>query len=163
MLVGKWAEPLSDRRCGVTRPLDLLSAILKGSVMVLSLVLVTATAIPLLHYNQWWIRIFDFPRAQITIFGIILASCQLYGWHSKRSYEFVVLGLLVLAVGYQLLKMLPYTVLMPKQVLTAESPSDDANLSLLVANVLMNNGEVKAFLSVEREYDPDMILTLETD
>lgn len=59
--------------------------------------------------------------------------------------------------------MLPYTVLMPRQVLSAESHSDDVRLRLLVANVLMKNRESKAFLDIVREYDPDVILTVETD
>lgn len=136
---------------------------MKNVLIVLALLLVIATALPLLRFDQWWIRIFDFPRAQITIAGIILLALYLYFWETKRVHESVVLGLLVLAVGYQVVKMVPYTVLMPKQVLTAESPSDDANLSLLVANVLMDNRESEAFLEVVREYDPDVILTVETD
>ncbi len=132
-------------------------------LVILALLLVMATALPLLRYDQWWIRVLDFPRAQITIAGIILIVLYLCFWNTQRVYESVVLGLLVLAVGYQIVKMFPYTVLMPKQVLSAESNSDDANLSLLVANVLMDNRESEAFLDIVREYEPDVILTVETD
>ncbi len=52
---------------------------------------------------------------------------------------------------------------MPKQVLAAESHSDNANLSLLIANVLLENRESAALLDIVREYDPDVILTVETD
>ncbi|WP_211285788.1 endonuclease/exonuclease/phosphatase family protein [Marinobacter guineae] len=130
---------------------------------MMGLLVVIATALPLLRFNQWWIRIFDFPRGQITVAGIVLLALYLYFWDPYRIYESVVLGLLVLALGYQLVKMFPYTVLMPKQVLAAESRSDDARLSLLVANVLMDNREAEAFLAIVRKYDPDMILTVETD
>ncbi len=130
---------------------------------MMGLLVVIATALPLMRFNQWWIRIFDFPRGQITVAGIVLLALYLYFWDPYRIYESVVLGLLVLALGYQLVKMFPYTVLMPKQVLAAESRSDDARLSLLVANVLMDNREAEAFLAIVRKYDPDMILTVETD
>ncbi len=53
--------------------------------------------------------------------------------------------------------------LMPAQVLPAESRLDDANVSLLVANVLMENRESKAFVDVVRQYDPDVILAVEPD
>lgn len=129
----------------------------------LALLLVIATALPLFRYDQWWIRIFDFLRAQITILGMLLLAPYFYFWEMKRVYETVGLGLLAVAVGYQIVKMLPYTALMPKQVLAAESPADDANLSLLVANVLMKNRESAAFLDLVHEYDPDVILTVETD
>lgn len=78
-------------------------------------------------------------------------------------HEYAVFGLLLLAVGYQAAKILPYTVLMPKEVLATRAHSDLANLKLLVANVLMDNRESKVFLDIVRGYDPDMILTVETD
>jgi len=132
-------------------------------LVVLALLLVIATALPLLRFNQWWIRALDFPRGQITIAGIVVFALYLFFWDPYRAYESVVLGLLVLAMGYQVVKMFPYTVLMPKEVLAAESGSDDANVSLLVANVLMENRESEAFLNIVRKYDPDVILTVETD
>ncbi|NYS62022.1 endonuclease/exonuclease/phosphatase family protein [Vreelandella salicampi] len=132
-------------------------------LVALALMLVIATLLPLLRFNQWWIRVLDFPRAQIATAGIVILCFYLYYWDTQRPYESAVLALLVLAVGYQVVKMLPYTVLMPKQVLTTESDSDDANISLLVANVLMENQESKALLGIVRKYNPDMILTVETD
>ncbi len=136
---------------------------MKIVLVVLALILVIATALPILRFDEWWIRVFDFPRAQITIAGIVLLVVYVYFWDAKRAYESVVLGLLVLAVGFQVVKMVPYTALMPRQVLAAESPSGDSNVSLLIANVLMDNREAEAFLDIVREYDPDVILTVETD
>lgn len=136
---------------------------MKIVLVVIALLLVIATALPLLRVDQWWIRILDFPRGQITIAGIVTLALYLYFWDMHRIHESIVLGLLVLAVGYQIVKMLPYTVLMPRQVLASESTSGQANLRLLVANVLMDNRESEAFLNLVRKYDPDVILTVETD
>ncbi|GGC79050.1 endonuclease/exonuclease/phosphatase family protein [Marinobacter halophilus] len=132
-------------------------------LVVLALLLVIATALPLLRFDQWWVRVFDFPRGQIAISGAAVIVIFIFFWDPHRVYESVVLGLLVLAVGYQAVKMLPYTVLMPKQVMAAELPSGDTNLKLFVANVLMDNRQSDALLQIVREYDPDMILTVETD
>lgn len=140
-----------------------VSNAMKLVLVVLALLVVVATALPFLRVDQWWIRVLDFPRGQIAVVGILLLALYLYYWDTHRVYESVVLGLLVLAVGYQVMKMFPYTVLMPKQVLAAESHSDDANLRLLVANVLIENRESEAFLDIVRKYDPDVILTVETD
>ncbi|MFO7529903.1 MAG: endonuclease/exonuclease/phosphatase family protein [Marinobacter sp.] len=136
---------------------------MKLVLVALALLVVVATALPFLRFDQWWIRVLDFPRGQIAITGIILVTVYLFFWNPHRIYESVILGLLVLAVGYQVVKMFPYTVLMPKQVMNAESYSDEANLKLLVANVLIDNRESEAFLEVVRDYDPDVILTVETD
>ena len=129
----------------------------------LALLLVVATALPLLRVDQWWIRVLDFPRAQITVAAIAVLSLYLLFWDMRSVHETVVLGLLVVAVGYQVVKMVPYTGLVPKQVLDRMSDSDEANLRILIANVLMDNREADAFLAIVRKYDPDVILTVETD
>ena len=148
---------------------------MKSVLIVLALLVVMVTALPLLRLNQWWIRVFDFPRAQITLTGIALLAVYSYFWETRHGYESIVLGLLVLAVGYQVAKMIPYTRLMSKQVLAVESRADEStanpnqnaktqnSLSLLVANVLISNRESAAFLALVRHYDPDVILTVETD
>lgn len=128
---------------------------LKMVLILLAVLLVLATALPLLRFDAWWIRILDFPRGQIAVFGIVLVAAYLYFWETKRVYESVVLGLLVLAVGYQVVKMFPYTVLMPNQVLAAQSPSGSTTLKLLVANVLMGNRESKAIWAhCQRSFEP---------
>lgn len=132
-------------------------------LVTLAILMVAATALPLLRFDQWWIRVLDFPRGQIAISGIVILSLYLYVWEPERIHESVILGLLLLAVGYQIVKMVPYTVLASKQVMAAESRSGDASFSMLVANVLMDNRESEAFLDVVRQYDPDIILTVETD
>lgn len=50
---------------------------MKIVLVVLALLLVIATALPLLRFDQWWIRVFDFPRAQFTIAGIVLLALYL--------------------------------------------------------------------------------------
>ncbi len=136
---------------------------MKIFLIVLAVLLVIATFLPLLRLDHWWIRGFDFPRAQFAIAGIVLLALYLYFWGMQSVLESVVIGLLTLAMGYQVVKMFPYTVLMPKQVLAADAHSGDVTLSLLVANVLIDNRESEAFLELVREYDPDVVLTVETD
>lgn len=136
---------------------------MKIALIALALFFVAATALSLLRLDEWWIRIFDFPRAQITVAGLLILATYLIFWDVQRVFESVVLGLLVLALGYQVFMMAPYTVLAPRQVKMAESSSDDANIKLLIANVLMKNREAQGLLDIVREYDPDLILTMETD
>lgn len=136
---------------------------MKYFLIFLAFLLVIATALPLLRFDQWWIRVLDFPRGQIAIAGIVTVAVYLFFWDRHSVFESVILGLLVLAVAYQAMKMAPYTVLVPRQVLQTESTTEDASLSLLVANVLMDNRESEAFLDIVRKYDPDVILTVEPD
>lgn len=80
---------------------------MKIVLAILALLLVIATALPLLRLDHWWIRVLDFPRAQITIAGIVVLALYLYFWETKPVYGSIVLGLLVLAVVYQGVKMFP--------------------------------------------------------
>ncbi len=123
----------------------------------------SATALPLLRVDHWWIRILDFPRAQFAIACLLVLPAYLFLCERVNVFDSVVLLLLVLALGYQFKKIFPYTRLMPTQVMASDAHSDDTKISLLVANVLMENRDFTAFLDVVRKYDPDIILTLETD
>lgn len=142
---------------------------MKTFLMTLAVFFIVATLLPLVRHEAWWIRIFDFPRAQIAVAGFLITAAYLYAWDTKSVIEDIILGALVLCVGYQAVRMFPYTTFAPKQVKWAESrgssaPGDStARLSILIANVLMENRSSDRFLELVRSYSPDLILTVETD
>lgn len=142
---------------------------MKTFLIGLAIVFILATVLPLVRSDEWWIRIFDFPRAQIAIAGVLITAVYVYFWDTKNLIEDLVLGVLVLCVGYQAVKMFPYTVFAPKEVESAvshaDSPANDstARFSILIANVLMDNRASGRFLELVESYDPDIILTVETD
>jgi len=123
-----------------------------------------ATLLPLLRQTAWWIRVFDFPRLQIVA-GLLTAALLLALPGPVLSYAPLAWALLLAAVGYQLMRIWPYTPLHRKQVLDARRlPGDDAHhLSLLVTNVLMYNRDASRCLGLIREYRPDVVLAVETD
>ncbi|WP_324671680.1 endonuclease/exonuclease/phosphatase family protein [Hymenobacter sp. GOD-10R] len=141
----------------------LLARCLTLLVGVLALV---ATLLPLLRQQAWWIRVFDFPRLQIVgvSLGSALAAWLLGAHHWPAGV--VLLALLVLASGYQLFRILPYTPLRPKQVADSTlsgSAARQREISLLVTNVLMTNRDAGRCLRVIQDYNPDIILAVETD
>lgn len=136
---------------------------MKIVLIILAAFFIGATVLPLIRHEAWWIRIFDFPRVQIAAAGILITGIYVVFWDTTSIFEDVVLGALLLCVGYQVVKMYPYTVFASKQVQTAEAADDSPSLSILIANVLMTNREVEGFLTLIEQYDPDVILTVETD
>jgi len=136
---------------------------MKIVLTTLAIFFIAATVLPFIRHEVWWIRIFDFPRAQIAIAGILITIVYVVLWDTKSILEDVVLGALLLCVGYQAVKMYPYTVFASDQVSRAEEIDDSTALSVLIANVLMTNRESNAFLALVNQYDPDIVLTLETD
>jgi endonuclease/exonuclease/phosphatase (EEP) superfamily protein YafD len=123
-----------------------------------------ATLIPIWKYQMWWVRIFDFPRAQIALGGFVVLIAYAGLVRPTSSPEVALLIVLLLCVLFQCYKMLPYTPLFPKQVKAATTEDHSCGrLSVLLANVLMENRAADRFLSLIDEYDPDVVLTVETD
>jgi endonuclease/exonuclease/phosphatase (EEP) superfamily protein YafD len=124
-----------------------------------------ATLLPLLHHTAWWVRICDFPRLQIVA-GLLLSLLllSLPGNKLWLAHSPVALAALAAAVLYQATRIWPYTPWHRKQVQDSQRPPTDPNhLSLLVTNVLMYNRDASRCLGVIHEYQPDIVLAVETD
>jgi endonuclease/exonuclease/phosphatase (EEP) superfamily protein YafD len=140
-----------------------LSLILSG----LAVLWIVATALPLARTPFWWVRMFDFPRAQIAA-GAVLT---LVAYAATRAvmgelvwWDGVLLGLLGVAVAYQLWRMLPYSpAWTPRVVRASPEARGDRSLRLVVSNVLMQNREGDRWLAVVRDADPDVLAAVETD
>lgn len=137
--------------------------IVKLVLIIIGVLMAVATLLPLLRRDAWWIRIFDFPRLQITVILIItLVAYLVFKWDSSLE-ENLFLVLLSACVIYQSYMMYPYTPLARKQVQQSVNARNDSGLSLLFANVLMDNRNVAELKKIISEADPDIILTVETN
>jgi endonuclease/exonuclease/phosphatase (EEP) superfamily protein YafD len=129
----------------------------------LGLLMIAATIVPLIRRDDWWIRIFDFPRLQITaLLALALAGFLAYS-EPRTPLELAYLGALTLAFVYQAYRMYPYTALHRKQVQRSRRATEASSASFLFANVLMSNRRAHALLELIRRHDPDVVLAVETD
>lgn len=137
--------------------------ILNAVMLVGAIVVILWTLIPLLRHDAWWVRVFDFPRVQITVLtaALLAAYLALSDWRTWED-RLVIAGL-ALCVLYQLGRIARYTPLFPKQLKSAPQQEPDATLSLLVSNVLTPNRESDLLLDLIRQRDPDIVLAVETD
>ena len=133
------------------------------TVGLLSLILVFGTAIPLLRSDEWWIRIFDFPRIQVaTLLMLALASYAVLRLFVRlRSWEYVLVSVAGLSLVWQLMYIAPYTMFYPKQMSDSHASDDSNRISLLIYNVLYDNEEVTSLRNLIRATDPDIILLSE--
>ena len=129
----------------------------------LGALVVLATGLSLVRGGYWWARLFDFPRQQIAALGIAVLAVLLVDGHGSGAAEYALTGALTLSVGYQAWCILPYTPLWRRQVLPAERPGPERRLSLLIANVLMENRNADGLLAIVRNADPDLVLAMEPD
>ena len=134
-------------------------------IEILAVVVVWLSFWSLIPRDEWWFRGADFPRLQILVLGII-AFILLLGWDSPwdRWREIVLIGLIA-ALAYQLKMVLPYTFIWKKQVKQVRKEQLDSSkqISILVSNVLTPNKKYDALIAQIKEYQPDVVLTLETD
>lgn len=119
----------------------------------------------LIPRDEWWFRGADFPRLQVLSLGFVSFFALLFWsdeWDMKRYVLFV---LLIAALAYQLKMVLPYTFIWKKQVKTVrkEQLNPSQQISLLVSNVLTPNKKYYILLAEIEKYQPDIVLTLETD
>lgn len=125
--------------------------------------LLIATLLPVIPTNEWWVRIFDFPRAQIAaLIALVLVAVAILGMFRRRTG--LLLGVaLVAALTYQLIRILPYTAMANEKVPSVAVCAADERLRFLEANVLQSNRNAQALLIMVREQRPDVLLLTETD
>ncbi|MDI6854080.1 MAG: endonuclease/exonuclease/phosphatase family protein [Deltaproteobacteria bacterium] len=78
-------------------------------------------------------------------------------------FRAVLFATLLLAIGYQAYRILPYTPLSAKQVKSATRDGRGVDIRIITANVLMHNRDAAKYLKVLAETNPDIILTTEAD
>lgn len=133
-------------------------------LIFLALLIMTATLLPLLRVDEWWVRIFDFPRLQILTIGVALAVALAYSmFYSEHAFgKWVLIGLIACLV-YQGYRMFPYTRLASKQALDSLNSSNENLLSILTANIYKNNRNASGFLNVVSTASPDVVFVIEPD
>ena len=135
------------------------------NVLILSLAVffTVATLIPFIRREEWWIRDWDFPRAQILVLGVPVAAAFPAFTGFDSWWKILIFTALLFALLYQARRVFPYTRLSQREVLPAENPGEESSVSILVANVLMTNRKSAKLVSMIEELNPDIVLLLEPD
>ena len=133
---------------------------LDALLLLISVVLAAATALPLVRHDRWWVRVFDFPRLQIAAAGVVVLLAL--AWRPSDGGVFW--GALVLTLATMLVQLgyvLPYTRLWRKE--TKDAEGGHPTITLVMANVLMTNRCSEPLVAFIREKRPDIIVLDEPD
>lgn len=131
--------------------------------LILCVIVLLATGLPLIDTAAWWIRIFDFPRIQISIFIVLGLILAYFFVDFKPAYKISLLVLLAVSLIYQLQFVLIYTPLYTSEAKDSNKESAKNSFSLLVVNVRMENEEKESFLRLVEKINPDVLLINEPD
>jgi endonuclease/exonuclease/phosphatase (EEP) superfamily protein YafD len=136
---------------------------LEPTLSIIGWLMIAATALPLVRSDHWVVRIFDFPRLQITVVFAVTFVAYVLVREDPSPADNLFLLVLSVCLAYQLWRMWPYTPLHPRQLKRVDRPDDGRSLSVLISNILMTNRDSGKLRALIREYDPDIILVVETD
>jgi endonuclease/exonuclease/phosphatase (EEP) superfamily protein YafD len=130
-----------------------------------ALVVIVATLLPLLRQEAWWIRIFDFPRIQIAVLGVIIIGAELIFRKGSATHITALIFPLLLGacILYQAYMIYPYTFIARKTVKPAKNARPGSVFSLLISNVKMQNRNAAGLTRIIHANDPDVILIVEID
>ncbi|MCX2741964.1 endonuclease/exonuclease/phosphatase family protein [Pontibacter anaerobius] len=133
-------------------------------IRALAAIAVIGTVIPLFSSEEWYVRVFDFPRLQLFFLAVISLVLFYFFDYQHRKRGKLLLFTLVTVVVYQSINIYPYTILSPVQTEQTERDlSDTTHLSILVSNVLMTNTAYSHLIEMVNSYEPDVLLALESD
>lgn len=136
---------------------------------VLALLLIVATILPLSIRREWWIRGLDFPRLQIAILAFLWLlvwwviapheSSWLNSWLNLAAVAVAIVAL------YQFKWIYPNTQIHSREI-DRYDPSVDGrcpSFKMISSNVLMTNRNSAPLLSLIKQHQPDIVVTLESD
>ncbi len=131
------------------------------ALLLAALAVVVTTLLPLSGSDAWWVRGWDFPRVQIAVFGalVLLAS----GFASGGALRVGLVAVLIACIGYQVTRIFPYTVFAKAETRLAAPGACGEIITLMSANVLMENDDYAGLRREIDKVDPDVLFLMETD
>jgi endonuclease/exonuclease/phosphatase (EEP) superfamily protein YafD len=131
------------------------------ALRVLAGIMIAGSLASATRFEQWWIRIWDFPRLQIFIVLAVLAV--LVAAFDRKTRPMLPLVLAICA-GWQAYRIFPHSFLAPTEVASADARTTSAScIRAFAFNVLQDNRDYAAALDLIRSEKPDILLLTETD
>ena len=132
-------------------------------ITICAVLTVLFTVLPLSRNKHWIVRSMDFPRLQITVFCMAILVASFFYLDFQNWFSIVLVIAVSVCLLYQLWWVLPYTPFWSREVKSCKEVDPDRRLSIITSNVLTPNRNVGALLDLVNKYQPDILVTLESD
>jgi endonuclease/exonuclease/phosphatase (EEP) superfamily protein YafD len=137
---------------------------MKWASIIIGILGILFTFKPFIRSANWFIRIGDFPRVQISILLALSLGLLIPVFNFDNYFDWAFTVLICLCIFYQLQIIIPFTPLHRRQVQSARRGHEyETNISLLIFNVLMENENYDCALKMILRYDADIVLLAEPD
>ncbi|WP_417690338.1 endonuclease/exonuclease/phosphatase family protein [Pseudidiomarina sp.] len=137
------------------------------TLSLLTLLLVVVSLLPLSQRTHWLIRLWDFPRLQLTTFALVLLVASAAFLPVDRNTTWFLVALQLVCCAWQLWWIFPYTPLAERSVTRYQRKRDEKkveeHLRILAVNVLEPNRNAVELVRMINRERPDIIVAVETD
>jgi len=131
-------------------------------VLAIALFLICSlTFLPVSKNEYWLIRIWDYPRKQFLLILTVLLILFFVGYRELDVLFFSVLFFGGLAEIMLISLVFPYTKFAKLE--SANAPSQQPDIRVLISNVLMENENYSSLILLLKEKDADIVMLVETD
>lgn len=136
-------------------------------IRLMVFLMAVVSILPLMPSGKWWVRVWDFPRLQLTAALVLpLLLLALHAWRSQPRKEHIAWLAVMLTIGsWNLWHIMPFTAVWPTEVPTASAEPDrrTSTINILTANVTYTNDHYTEILAMVQREDPDILLLIEVD
>ncbi len=128
----------------------------------LTILLLAATALPVLHISHGFVRVFAFPRLQILSIALVLAALAVW-LLAEPARDWILVGLLIVT-GVQAACIAQFSPVRSRQSKRYKGdPNGPNTVSLLSYNVKMSNRRYQDAVDLVTREEPDLALFMEVD
>lgn len=127
---------------------------------LIAIAVLVTTALPITNSVRWWVRMWDFPRVHIA--GAALLALLL-ALPFTLAFKPLLLIVLAACLIYQAVRIYPYMPFAPTEIDLIGGAGGPGGVTLLAANVLMENTRYDDLIAIIQREDPDVLFLMETD
>ncbi|TDG15955.1 endonuclease [Seongchinamella unica] len=133
------------------------------TLALLTLPLCLLSVLPLWQNPHWLVRSAEFARQQLACLLAVSLTVQLTLFSASSTAGAGLLLLTLTCLAWNLWHLLRFVPWYPREVDQAGEPSPESSLSIISANVQMENRDADTLLSLVREKTPDLLVAMESD
>lgn len=132
-----------------------LLSVVAATLSVMSLITAVGT-------DEWWVRLLDFPRIQLTL-ALLLAGSAAFALGPRGKRLYATIAICAVATAYNGYKLAPYTPVWPEAVNAGGACPAQGRVRILAVNVKRGNEQSAPLRDLLGSLQPDIFLAMETD
>lgn len=134
---------------------------LKPILQISAGIAIVCTLLPLIAIDYWWIRVFDFPHIQLTIFTFTVSITYFMRFKINEWQDYIFVFLLVSCLLFQYIKIHPYIPYAKEEAKSTSANYQGALLKVYTANVYQKNEQPDKLQQEIISKNADILLFLE--